>query len=204
MKWRCPLSGPTCVIAEAWGDMSVLSFCISPNCFRGKPTSTVSQYPPYQPGQKVWLFTKDLPLQVDYQKLAPRFVGPFETDCIINPSAVHLQLPPKFIPLSTFLGYSRFPSLIWYLRPSLVLLMVAQLTRCGDFWASTSMDVVYNSRLTGSGFGPTFPKLWLVTVTPAANFYSGYLGTGPLFTSVGLFRQRCSKCWLRFLPSFET
>ncbi|KAK5935669.1 hypothetical protein CgunFtcFv8_021011 [Champsocephalus gunnari] len=49
--------------------------------------------PPYRPGQRVWLATKNLPLHVMSRKLAPRFVGPFPISKIINPVSVQLRLP---------------------------------------------------------------------------------------------------------------
>lgn len=56
--------------------------------------------PPYQPGQKVWLSTRDLPLHVMSRKLASRFLGPYPISKVIGPSSV--RLPRTFRVHPTF------------------------------------------------------------------------------------------------------
>lgn len=52
-----------------------------------------SPAPVYQPGQKVWLSTRGIPLRVPSRKLAPHFIGPYEVEAVISPVAVWLWLP---------------------------------------------------------------------------------------------------------------
>ncbi|KAI2654015.1 Transposon Tf2-9 polyprotein [Labeo rohita] len=55
-----------------------------------------SRPPVYIVGSKVWLSTKNIPLQSVSNKLAPKFIGPFSVTKIISPVAVRLKLPPVY------------------------------------------------------------------------------------------------------------
>ncbi len=55
-----------------------------------------SDAPLYQPGQKVWLSTRDIRLRLSCKKLAPRYVGPFTIQRQINPVTFQLNLPPQY------------------------------------------------------------------------------------------------------------
>ncbi len=55
-----------------------------------------SDSPPYQPGQKVWLSTRDIRLPLPFKKLAHRYVGPFVIQKQINPVTFQLKLPPQY------------------------------------------------------------------------------------------------------------
>ncbi len=58
--------------------------------------------PDYQPGQWVWLSTRDLRLRLPCKKLSPRYVGPFKITRQITPVSFCLALPAHYRISPTF------------------------------------------------------------------------------------------------------
>ncbi|KAK3553833.1 hypothetical protein QTP70_012201 [Hemibagrus guttatus] len=59
-------------------------------------------HPSYRVGQKVWLSTRNLRLKLPCRKLSPRFIGPFEIICQVNPVAYRLRLLATYRICPTF------------------------------------------------------------------------------------------------------
>ncbi|KAL0157200.1 hypothetical protein M9458_048446, partial [Cirrhinus mrigala] len=58
--------------------------------------------PAYEPGQWVWLSTRDLRLRLPCKKLSPRYVGPFKIIRQITPVSYRLELPAEYRISPTF------------------------------------------------------------------------------------------------------
>lgn len=72
--------------------------CTSPKSCKEprNPNRRCRPHPPYQPGQRVWLSTRDLKLRLLSRKLSPRYIGPFQILRQINEVTYQLELPVNY------------------------------------------------------------------------------------------------------------
>lgn len=92
MKKNClsPVRHFICKCRHTWKNVSAaLDSTSVQNCHladrKGVPA------PLYQPGQKVWLSTRDIDLKASSNKLSPKFIGPFKIQSVLSPISVCLS-----------------------------------------------------------------------------------------------------------------
>lgn len=106
--------------------------------------------PFYRSGQRVWLATKDLPLQVHSRKLAPWFIVPFPISKVIIPLSMSLCLPRslKVCCVSSSMFISLMSSLIVYFL----------------FYFGLILPLLCDCLSAPDWFSPVFPYLMCVCV----------------------------------------
>ncbi len=83
--------------------------------------------PRYVCGQKVWLSTRNLPIQESSRKLMPRFIGPFSIVKVLSPVAIKLKLSRQLRRVHPVFHVSCVKPVIRApLRPSFLLLLLTR------------------------------------------------------------------------------
>lgn len=129
-KFLCPWFKPTSIDAAVSGKLPEKPFFTIFSAAKRLQTGGANSPPPNQPGQKVWLCSRDLPLRATSRKLAP----------LVNPVAVCLKLPPSMQIQPTSNVYLFKPIVCSDLCPQLTplhhpgSLIGTHLTWCGRSW----------------------------------------------------------------------
>ena len=176
--------------------------------------------PTYRVVQRVWLSTKNIPIQGGTRKLAPCFVGPFNIIKVISPTAVRLRLPPTTRRVHPTFHVSRLKPVVTHaLCPTPVppppprILDGGKLLRSTSSWTATAGAVDCSTWWTGRAtalrrglglpLGSSWIKTWSETSTRITQFCPLRRQEAPPRGGWGYYNDLYSVCICLFLFIFD-